>query len=67
MYYQLKAKMAVEAVTVEQVAEALHIHRNTAAAKIAGKAKFYIDELQTIRDLFFPASSLDELAQRKSA
>ena len=67
MYVSLKAKMAVSNVTGEQVAEAIGVHRNTAAAKIAGKKRFYIDELQTIRDKFFPRSTLDELAARKGA
>lgn len=67
MYTELKAKMAVNGVTVEQIAEAIGKHRNTAAAKIDGKAKFYIDELVIIRDRFFPSVSLDELAKHKAA
>ncbi len=67
MYTELKAKMAANGVTVEQIAEAIGKHRNTVAAKIGGRAKFYIDELIIIRDRFFPSALLDELAVHNAA
>lgn len=66
MYTALKSRMAIESVTIEQVAKLLNLHRNTVRAKIEGKSKFYIDELQQIRDKFFPSVSLDELAQKRA-
>ncbi len=67
MYTELKARMAVESVTIEEIAKLLNLHRNTVRAKIEGKSKFYIDELQQIRDKFFPDMTLDQLAQKRVA
>lgn len=66
MYTELKARMAIESVTIEEIAKLLNLHRNTVRAKIEGKSKFYIDELQKIRDTFFPETSLDQLAQKRA-
>ncbi len=67
MYSELKAKMVIEGVTVEDIAKLLNLHRNTVRAKIEGKSKFYIDELKKIRDEFFPEMTLDQLAKKRAA
>lgn len=67
MYFNLKMALAGAGVSVEEAAKLLGIHRNTFSAKINGKAKFYIEELYTIRDAYFPAKTLDELSEKKAA
>lgn len=67
MYSELKARMAVEGVSIDDIAKLLNLHRNTVRAKIAGKSKFYIDELKKIRDEFFPEMTLDQLAKKRAA
>lgn len=57
----LKKEMAGADVTVEAVAAALNVHRNTVANKIDGVSKFTFDEAQIIRDKFFPGLGLEYL------
>lgn len=57
----LKAEMAKANITVEAIAEALGIHRNSASNKINGKSKFTIKEAFEIKTIFFPTLSLDYL------
>ena len=57
----LKAEMAKADITVEAIAEALGIHRNSASNKINGKSKFTIKEAFEIKTMFFPTLSLDYL------
>lgn len=57
----LKAEMAKANITVENIAEALGIHRNSASNKINGKSNFTIQEAFEIKTMFFPTLSLDYL------
>ena len=50
----LKKEMAGENVTVEQMADFLHLHRNTVSNKIEGVSKFTIDEAFKVQEHFFP-------------
>jgi plasmid maintenance system antidote protein VapI len=59
----LKKEMAGADITVEAVADALKVHRNTVANKIDGSSKFTVDEAFRIRDKFFPKLGLEYLFQ----
>lgn len=50
----LKKEMAGADISIEAVAAALKVHRNTISNKIDGSTKFTIDEAFKIHDLFFP-------------
>ena len=60
-YTNLKEKMAGRNVKIEDVANLLEIHRNSAANKINGSSSFSIEESFKVRDAFFPDLELDYL------
>lgn len=64
MYSNLKLEMWEKSVSVDMIAELLKKHRNTVANKIKGKVKFNVDELQAIRNYFFPDCTLDYLCEK---
>lgn len=61
----LKREMAASDVTVEAIADAIKVHRNTAANKIDGVTKITFDEAVAIRDKFFPGIGLEYLYQNE--
>ena len=58
---QLKIEMAIKGITIEDIAHALKIHRNTAAQKVNGLSKFNIEEAFCIKEKFFPDKELKVL------
>ena len=58
---QLKIEMAIKGITIEDIANALNIHRNTAAQKVNGVSKFNIEEAFCIKEKFFPDKDLKVL------
>lgn len=60
-YLNLKSEMGKADITIESVADALDIHRNSAANKIKGKSSFSIEESMIIQKKFFPALELNYL------
>lgn len=56
-YGNLKAEMGRRDITIEAIAKALHIHRNSASNKVNGSSSFSIEEAMIVKDTFF--SDLD--------
>ena len=57
MFTNLKQAMYRETISMEAVADAIGVHRNTLALKISGSSPFLLDEVITIQEKFFPAYS----------
>ena len=53
--------MAKNNISIEDIAELLDIHRNSASNKINGKTKFLIKEAFDIQKKFFPDLATDYL------
>ena len=54
MYENLKFEMQKADITIEQIAEDLGVHRNTASNKINGETPLAIEEAIVIRNMRFP-------------
>lgn len=54
----LKGEMAKRSIKVEDIANVLQIHRNSASNKINGDTAFSIDEAVKVKEAFFPELSL---------
>lgn len=57
----LKGEMAKRNIKVEDIANELNIHRNSASNKINGDTSFSIEEAVKIKDAYFPDLSLKYL------
>lgn len=65
MYCKLRFLMLKEHITINDLSKELSQNRNTISKKINGKAKFTLDEILTIRKVFFPQITLDELCKKE--
>lgn len=65
-YVNLRAEMAKNGVSVEDVAQTLGIHRNTATNKICGDTPFTIDEAFALRDARFPGYEVGYLFRKRA-
>lgn len=65
MYSNLRVLMLKKHITIESLSKALKINRNTLSKKINGNAKFTLDEITQIRDMFFPDVTLDTLCVKE--
>ncbi len=54
----LKGEMAKRRIKIEDIANVLQIHRNSASNKINGETSFSIDEAVKVKETFFPELSL---------
>lgn len=61
----LKGEMAKRCIKVEDIANVLQIHRNSASNKINGDTSFSIDEAVKVREAFFPELSLKFLFEKQ--
>lgn len=61
----LKGEMAKRSVKVEDIANVLQIHRNSASNKINGDTSFSIDEAVKVKEAFFPELSLKFLFEKQ--
>ena len=61
----LKGEMAKRSVKVEDIANVLQIHRNSASNKINGDTSFSIDEAVKDKEAFFPELSLKFLFEKQ--
>ena len=57
----LRATMARERVSIQDIADCLDVHRNTASAKVSGETEFSIQEAFRLRDRYFRQYSLEWL------
>lgn len=60
-YVNLRAEMARGNIGIGQMANALHISRDTMARKLAGRSPLHLDEAFRVRDQFFPSCSIEAL------
>lgn len=60
----LRAEMARKKISLEELADYLGIHRNSAANKIKGDSSFTIEESVKIQEKFFPELELKYLFKR---
>lgn len=63
----LKGEMAKRNIKVEDIANELKIHRNSASNKINGDTSFSIEEAVKIKDTYFPDLSLKYLFEKSEA
>lgn len=61
----LKGEMAKRSIKVEDIANVLQIHRNSASNKINGDTSFSIDEAVKVKEAFFPELSLKFLFEKQ--
>jgi len=66
-YINLRAEMARNGVSVDDVAKILRVHRNTAGNKVNGDTPFTIDEAFTLRDARFPEYDVGYLFKMKAS
>lgn len=66
MYLNLKTEMNRTNISINDVAETLHIHRNSASSKVNGDTSFTIEEAFALRDAKFPYTSAEYLFKRYS-
>ena len=64
-YPNLKAEMGRNDVSIESLAKALKIHRNSVAYKLNKDGAFSIEEADTIQKQFFPNIPLTVFFKRK--
>lgn len=60
-YVNLRVEMARGNIGIGQMANALHISRDTMARKLAGRSPLHLDEAFRLRDTFFPRCSVETL------
>lgn len=63
----IKGEMAKRNIKVEDIANALNIHRNSASNKINGDTSFSIEEAVKVKDTYFPDLSLKYLFDKTGA
>lgn len=63
-YSNLRSEMARRDVTIEDIAKALYIHRNSASNKVNGITPFSIEEAFLLRDVKFPGMEIGYLFRR---
>ncbi|TDQ39193.1 helix-turn-helix domain-containing protein [Aureibacillus halotolerans] len=61
MHKNLRAEMARNGVTMENVSKLLGVRLATVSDKVNGKYRFYYDEAHTIKHHFFPECSIEYL------
>lgn len=61
----LKKEMAAKEITIESIANLLHVHRNTVANRLDGVGKFSIEEGFAIKQKFFPDLGIIYLFESK--
>ena len=61
----LRAEMARKKVSIEDIAECLQIHINSASNKVNGNTAFSIEESVKIQETFFPDLELKYLFKRE--
>lgn len=61
IYPTLRAEMARERLTIEDLAKHLGIARDTMSRKLSGKQKLLLSESSEIKKAFFPGIGLEEL------
>ncbi len=61
MFSNLRAEMARENITIQDIAKVLNRSRETVSSKLSGKSVLNLDEAFKINDTFFPKSDLRTL------
>lgn len=61
----LKAELARQGISIEELAKLLNVHRNSVANKLNGITNFTIDEAFLIQEKYFPDLTLGYLFERE--
>lgn len=64
MYENLESLMARERVSIQDVANLLEVHRNTASSKVRGETEFTIEEAFKLHGRYFNKYSLEWVYQK---
>lgn len=67
MFRILESEMIKNRVDKKDISEAIAASERTVRKRFAGTAEWKLDEMETIRDTFFPEKDLDELFKRDKA
>lgn len=65
IYPNLRAEMAREKITIQEIATELNRRRETVSEKLSGKKRLYLREAFAIQRIFFPDLSLEYLFEEK--
>lgn len=65
-YTNLRSKMTERGVTVTDISRGLKMRRATVSDKINGRFRFYYDEAQKIKEMFFPDCDIEYLFDRET-
>lgn len=63
-YINLRCEMTRRNISLDEIADALCIHRNSAANKVNGNSSFSIDEAFLLRDTKFPGMEIGYLFRK---
>lgn len=61
LFKNLRAEMARHDVSVGNLADVLNVRYATASDKLNGRSRFYYEEVEIIRNTFFPKMSIEYL------
>ena len=64
MYLNLKLEMERTSISIEQIADELGIHRNSASNKLNGTTPFTVEEAIRLRDRFFAYADFQYLFRK---
>lgn len=62
----IRKAMDAKSISIEAMANILHLHRNSVANKINGKCPFSVDEAFKLRDTLFKEYNIDYLFSPES-
>ena len=64
LYENLKQVMAAKGVSIDAMANLLHVHRNTVANKLDGDSEFTFGQAEIIQETMFPEYNARYLFRR---
>lgn len=64
IYNNLRSEMTRRGITVDEIASALCVHRNSVINKINGKTPFSVEEAFLLRDTKFPGMEVGYLFRK---
>lgn len=65
IYPNLRAEMARQNITIQDIANVIKTGRDTAGAKLSGKRPLHFDEAIAITDTFFPHEDVRQLFKKE--
>lgn len=65
IFPDLRAEMARQNITIQDIANVIKTGRDTAGAKLSGKRPLHLDEAIAITDTFFPHEDVRQLFKKE--